>query len=285
MRTFNDSGILVSDLVRSDFRPYGGNGTVGMIECYFDDSGTHAGSKIIVWGGLIGTAEKFDLFSQRWNELLKAPLPGRKPLKKMSLAGLRRGRDEFFGYSQGEKDLLTKKFRDIIVEAGLECIAYIVVADDWLAASTPIDRMYLGDARNFAFWGALEAISGLANLTEGGLSCHFDKGAQDDAMRAIQAAWEAMRPAEGARTSFTYSTVESLAGLQGADMVAHEAFHYGLHLLNPSEHPENPHFVDLRKRTSVAFLSLHEAEMRQYLERWRAEMTALIASLSGGVSE
>jgi len=251
-----------------------------MLECYFDDSGTHAGSKIIVWGGLIGTPDKFDVLSRQWIKLLREPLPNKKPLKKMQLSSLRRGRAEFFGYTDGEKDLLTRKFRDIIVEAGLECIAYLVVADDWLAASTPIDRVFLGDARNFAFKGVLEAITALANSWKGGLSCHFDKGAQDRAMHTIQAVWDAMRPEESRRTSFTYSSVESLAGLQGADMVAHEAYHYGLHLLNPADCPENPHFVDLRNRTNVMFMILHEPEMRQYLKIWRAQMTEMIQANS-----
>lgn len=270
------SAIRITDLVRPMFRASLGRGLVSMLECYFDDSGTHDGSKIAVWGGLIGQADRFDQFTIRWNALLSEPLPGKPPLKKMHLAALRNAKGEFFGYNQAEIDLLTKKFRDVIVESGLECIAYIVSVEDWLRASTELERSYLGDARNFAFYGVIEAIAALAKLNEGGLSCHFDKGAQDEAMRVIQSVWEMFRSEESKKATFAFSAVEMFAGLQGADMVAYEAYHYGLHLIDPS-YPENPHFIDLRNRTNVAFLSLHEPEMRAHLVKWRAAMSELFS--------
>lgn len=258
---------LVSELVRPLFRSYGENVKVSMLQCYFDDSGTHAGSKIVVWGGLVGTAAQFDALTIRWNALLAQPIEGKPPIKKMQLSSLRRARGDFYGYKQGEIDLLTKKFRDIIVGEGLECVAYMVSIPDWDAVSASIERAFFGNAKDFAFRGVLDFISKATDFVDGGLSCHFDKGAQDDAMRVIQSTWQLLQPEQSDKTSFTFSAVEKWAGLQAADTVAHEAYHYGLHLIDRS-YPENPHFIDLRNRTNVAFQSLHEPEMRAFLQKW-----------------
>ena len=244
-----------------------------MLECYFDDSGTHASSKIAVWGGLVGSAEQFDKLSLEWAKVLADPLDGRKPsLRKMQLSSLRSHQGEFREYNQGETDLLRKRFRDIIAASGVECVAYIVNCDDWLKASTPLDRQYLGDARNFAFQGIMEFVAAVAKLDDSGVSCHFDQGARDFAAHVIESAWKITRPEEYKKAHFTYSSVEAVLPLQAADMIAHEAYHYGLHLIEPKKHPENPHFADLKQRANILFQSLHEPEMREYLQRWRAVM-------------
>lgn len=240
-----------------------------MLECYFDDSGTHDSSKVAVWGGLFGPPSAFDKLTLSWSELLKSPLPGKPSLSKMSLSNLAGSKGEFVNYNSGERDLLRREFRNLIVEAGLDCIAYIVIVDDWLEASTENDRLYLGDAKNFAFQGILEAVAALAKMTGQDISCHLDQGAQNTASKIIQGVWQEMRPDAYAKTHFTYSAVERLLGLQAADVIAYEAYHYGLHLIDPVRYPENPHFIDLRNRTNVLFLSLHEPEMREHLSKWR----------------
>lgn len=242
-----------------------------MLECYFDDSGTHGGSKVVAWGGLIGSPENFDRFALEWRKLLGSPLPGKPALKKMHLTSLRSGKGEFFGYNQGEIDLLTKKFRDIIVESGLECIAYIALASDWLRASTAEDRLWLRGPKDFAFMGILTAVEKLALSQGAALSCYFDIGAQDEVLRIQQASRTIFNPATYEKTNLIFSEVEKVVALQGADMIVYEAYHYGMHLLDPN-YPENPHFIDLRNRTNVAFMSLHEDAIAKWLHHWRAVM-------------
>jgi hypothetical protein len=50
-----------------------------MLRAYFDDSGTHYGSKIVVVAGIMGSESQ--LLSQEllWRELLKDPVCGLKP--------------------------------------------------------------------------------------------------------------------------------------------------------------------------------------------------------------
>ncbi len=243
-----------------------------MLHGYFDDSGTHSTSKVAVWGGVFGKAEAFALFSEKWTNLLKRPIDGKASLRKMHLTDLCSGKGEFFGYSQGARDLTRRAFRDLIVESGLVCIAYIVMVDDWLKASSERERMFLGDAKNFAFQGALEAVVALTNLQNDDILLFLDKGAEDVGVRTLLAVWKEARKAASDRTDVKYAAVEDVPGLQAADIVAYEAYLYGLHLLDPEKFPENPHFIDLRNRCNVVFLSLHEQEMRAHPVKWRNGM-------------
>jgi hypothetical protein len=241
-----------------------------LLHCYFDDSGTHEASKIAVWGGVIGESDAYAALSQNWRAKLERPLPDKPSLKKMRLSDLAKGKGEFIGYSQGARDLVRKEFRDLVVEAGLVCIAHIVVVDDWLSASTENDRKFLGNARNFAFQGTLEKVANLAQIEDVQIALYLDEGAADIGVETNLRVWHTMRAAESSRTSLVYSAVEDSMGLQAADMIAYEAYNYGLHLLDPSKYPENPHFVDLRNRANVLFYSLHEDAMRKHLTEWRA---------------
>jgi hypothetical protein len=45
-----------------------------MLRAYFDDSGTHASSEVILIGGLIGTIAQWDQFEAAWAAKLAQPL-------------------------------------------------------------------------------------------------------------------------------------------------------------------------------------------------------------------
>ena len=81
-----------------------------MLGAFFDDSGTHDGSPVMAMGGLLGTDRQWDFFAPKWEEVLKAPVPGRPPLSQFHLFPCRRKRGEFIDYNQAERDLVTKRF-------------------------------------------------------------------------------------------------------------------------------------------------------------------------------
>jgi hypothetical protein len=57
-----------------------------MLCTYFDDSGTHANSSVVVIGGLIGTTEQWKIFNRGWAALLDMPRPGKPSLKLFHLS-------------------------------------------------------------------------------------------------------------------------------------------------------------------------------------------------------
>jgi hypothetical protein len=71
--------VTVRELARLVF-PYGQReGWVCMAaiteQGYFDDSGTHATSEVVVVGGLIGRPDQWDQFEAAWAAKLANPLP------------------------------------------------------------------------------------------------------------------------------------------------------------------------------------------------------------------
>ena len=129
-----------------------------MLEGYFDDSGTHNDSKVVVWGGLIGRAEEFEKLDQNWRAQLLAPIPSKPPLEKFSLAQCVNAWDEFESYTPAERDLVRRNFRDLIIDVDIAPLAHIVMVEDYYAATSPVDREYLGEAQNFAFSGCFRQI-------------------------------------------------------------------------------------------------------------------------------
>ena|ERR1700757_1451487 len=81
-----------------------------MLGAFFDDSGTHAGSPVVVMGGLLGTAPQWNHFAENWTALLKAPYPYKPPLPHFHLTHCRNGLGEFANYSLAERGHLNYRF-------------------------------------------------------------------------------------------------------------------------------------------------------------------------------
>jgi hypothetical protein len=75
--------ITIEDLARATL-PNRGEGLLLVIECYFDDSGTHDASPVVVWGGVAGHAHYLDKLDKMWRALLQQPCEGKRPIKSFS---------------------------------------------------------------------------------------------------------------------------------------------------------------------------------------------------------
>ena len=123
-----------------------------MVRAYFDDSGTHGGSDVVVMGGLIGTEVQWAGFEQQWRARLAEPLPGKPPLRRFHMTDCHNRRDEFKDYSEAERDAVIHGFRQVIIESGVYGNAAAVSRADWdrIVAPTPM-LLWFGDADGFCF--------------------------------------------------------------------------------------------------------------------------------------
>ena len=64
------SAASVSAVARMMFGHAANRKMIAMLGAFFDDSGTHSTSPVVVIGGLLGTAEQWDDFVPAWNALL-----------------------------------------------------------------------------------------------------------------------------------------------------------------------------------------------------------------------
>jgi hypothetical protein len=225
-----------------------------MLRAYFDDSGTHAASDVVVAGGLIGTPDQWENFEKAWNTKLAAPLPGKPALKKFSLADCNSGKGEFIGYTQGERDAAMHDFRQVLVDAELIGTASAVDRKAW-------EELVVGPA--LAIHGSpleqciqncvVETFKIAGPHPEGDrVAVVIDRGIWTQRLKDIidHFALTLSRPHIA---SINFLTVAATPGLQGADTIATENFWHAKHWLQAGN------------------LTQPRSHMRHFLARMRTE--------------
>ncbi|MGH7193684.1 MAG: hypothetical protein ACREJM_09145 [Candidatus Saccharimonadales bacterium] len=207
--------------------PHGAEGgLLVMLRAYFDDSGTHQNSDVILIGGLIGTREQWDKFEAAWAAKLAEPLPSKPRLRRFHLSECNACDGDFAAYSRAESDAVIHDFRQIIIDAKLIGTALAIDRRAW-------NEFIVGDSllRNFGDPVAacverclVECLAIAGAHPEGDfVSVWFDRSIKSPLVQEI--ADRFMRPLLRPRISTVlFGSVADLLPLQGADIVATESY-------------------------------------------------------------
>jgi hypothetical protein len=192
---------------------------------YFDDSGTHANSDVVVIGGLFGTVEQWERFERAWAARLADPLPGygKSPLKMFHLSACA-GRwpgSGFEDYTDAEQDAVISDFRQIIIDSRLTSTSSAIDRRAWDELVVGPYRSVLGGPLNSCFFSCVDEVVRIVEPEKGGpdLAVMFDKGIWSAALQNIANSFEAAKI-----VSVTFGRVEKFMPLQGADIVATENY-------------------------------------------------------------
>lgn len=217
-----------------------------MLQFFFDDSGTHERSPVVVWGGVLGTEQQFAVLEEKWRALLACPLPGKPPLKKFHLTHCRSHRDEFESYSEAESDRLQFLFRSIIIDTALVSVAFGTYVESWERNVTGKLRDALGSADSPSIGTCIKVAFdyGAAN-PDMKLALVFDKGRRLPIQENLLKAFEFSDPTLSARASDSYLAVEGSPGLQAADIVANSFYRYAVAWQYDNDSIPDAHFADL----------------------------------------
>lgn len=219
----------------------GERGMFAMLEFYFDDSGTHKGSRVAVWGGIVGYKKYLEELEAAWKAQLAHPCEGRPPVKAFHSSHLAASDGEFRGYSEAERDLSRYNFRKVIVDAGLTVLSFGVSVDDWDDIVTGPARLVLGSGERLIFGQAVLAGCAAAKAEKQPLSFHFDRGRRRPELDSIiQPALE-VAEMDGRFVSYGFSPVAENMGLQAADLVAHETYQFFTQYLDDKSVTTGPH--------------------------------------------
>jgi uncharacterized protein DUF3800 len=113
-----------------------------MISAYFDDSGTHTASDVIVVAGVLATEGRLELLERGWKRELANPIEGRKrPLKRFHMTDCFSSRGEYAGWSRTETDYHCRLLRELMI--GNDISAYGVAC-----SRKDYDEFIRGDLRD-----------------------------------------------------------------------------------------------------------------------------------------
>jgi hypothetical protein len=195
-----------------------------MLESYLDDSGTHDGSPVVVWGGVAGHKHYLDKLDAAWRARLLDPCDGKSPVKAFHSYDLEHGQGEFEGYNQGARDLTRRNFRQAIVESSVTVIAWGVSVKDWDQIVRLRERQPSFSAEQAVFGKAIFELVKAAKAEGEALSLQFDQGRDTPELRALIQPTIETAEYEGRFLSYGFLPVGSVPAMQAADLVVHEAF-------------------------------------------------------------
>lgn len=254
----------VGELARALFPSEMGRVIAVMLRSYFDDSGTHSSSEVVVWGGLVGTEAQFLKLEAEWEEMLREPLPGKPRLSKFSVGKCRHAEGEFAYYRPEERDALRYRVREIIADSNVGCIAYGIPARLYNSIIRGRARRDFGGPSGVAFASCVDMSMQVSEkLGKAPLVCIFDKGQESENL------WLYLRDAEGRAAgksvpvSYAFAPVVGTPGLQAADTIATEHYWHGLECLKADPPEAKPHFWSLLKMTDAVGWTLSAEELHK----------------------
>ncbi len=237
-----------------------------------DDSGTHKGSRVVVWGGILGYQDFFDELAVAWKRCLAEPCEGRPPISAFHSSHLAASDGEFGGYNRGERDRTRFNFRKAIIESGLTILSLGASAEDWDELVNDHARVMLGSSERLVFGKLILAGCRAAQSENQRLVFRFDAGRRTEELETMIPPALDEANIDKDNVEFQYNTVSKDIGLQAADLVAHETFQFFSEYIDNSDAVAGPHLTKL-------FEDAHDAKAwwvgRQEIQNLMVSMQAV----------
>jgi Protein of unknown function (DUF3800) len=194
-----------------------------LLKAFFDDSGTHDRSDVVVMGGVIAPDESRAALEPKWQDVLD-----KFGIEKMHMSHCERRWGEFKHKERVERDEIIERFSDLICETGGRLLASAVSRKVWdsvtakvptlgLAFKEPIDFLF-----NTCMRRALESRRVSADGPEQ-VEVIFDTRDKNIRFwRDLASRYERNFPSR--LVGYSFGQMANSKPLQAADMVAYEAF-------------------------------------------------------------
>lgn len=238
-----------------------------MLKAFFDDSGTHASSDVIVMGGIIAPEEAWAALEPPWQAEID-----RLGIKKMHMSHCERRWGEFKDMERPERDAIIATFSDLICETGGRMLASAVSRKVWddVIAQVPELEIVFGEPIDFLFntcmRHALESRRATSSAPEE-VVVTFDTREQnlhfwEDLASNYEKKWP------GRLAGYSFGSMERVLPLQAADMIAYEAFVHQCRFEKTGENfSHRPNMVKLMNRLAVWAGFYNEESLLEYARK------------------
>lgn len=238
------SGLSIMELASVGLPLGSRDGWLLMLHLYIDDSGTHATAPVVGVGGVMGNLDQWLDFDRAWRAVLAEPYPGAKPLAKWSTGDCFRGDGEFDGYGDAEKDLATRRFRDVIIKSGVFACSNMVDNVAWTEIMTARFGSRI-DAESCSLMALIVRMRDWIPAAEldKRIAVFYDTGRRNEKTERFLAVLNDVERALPQIASFSFLKVKDATPLQAADMIATESYWYAIDYLKYGETiPRRAHF-------------------------------------------
>jgi hypothetical protein len=202
-----------------------------MLHAYFDDSGTHPGSEIVLMAGIFGYPNQLDFLSELWSKKLADPSPGKLALKRFHMAECQASENEFAGWNRAATDFLVHELGDIIPKAGVWGYAAAIDRKSYDQLMTGNIRRVCGDGETFCSIRCFQQVRAWAHefTSESSIALVFDERPHKKA--DIVKIYDTYKEGRGADdpalpdiVSLSFASSSKMIPLQAADLVAWEFY-------------------------------------------------------------
>jgi hypothetical protein len=223
--------------------------TLAMIRAYFDDSGTHGSSGVVVMAGIVGTESEIDSLDALWAEHLAAPLFGKKPpLRRFHMVECEQSRGEFSGWSRTETDYFCHQLREVIIKSRVSGYGFACVRKDWDRLIQGEYRTIFGDPEGWAVRACMNSAINWASNSAFDPQMTFvfdDRPERERENRAVFDLFQKV-PRSPELTGISFLNSYNVRALQAADMVAWEFYSHAERILQHGpKHPARKEVLHL----------------------------------------
>lgn len=220
---------------------------MGKIIAYFDESGTHAGSRITVFGGFVASDEEWSKFNEQWTELLN---DYRLSYFRMSecenlLGGFKR-------FTKTKQQELLRRVLSIVTSRQLTGVGVGIVVNEYNEFLAQMKLSHYLDAYSTAAFSSFARIRKWADESNYHEPVEFvlENGAEHKgkviAMQSTINGTPQLR--ERFRLgSLTFAEKRQSLQLQAADLLAYEIRKHALNLLEGSPRQARYTFLNLKR--------------------------------------
>ncbi|NBW76549.1 MAG: hypothetical protein EBR34_12235 [Sphingomonadaceae bacterium] len=242
-----------------------------ILRASFDDSGTHKGSDIVIWGGVVGEIEHFAILEAAWERFLASPVEDGRRIIKWSSYDCHWGLGEFMGWEQGAKDRARRNARQCIIDSGVVPVSFAVPLVPWNRIMTGKVGQAFHSANAVAFSEAAKSGLKIAEVRKQAIAAVFDKGQQSPHFDEILRRYGDEAKKRKIPVSLTYQRVIDNYGLQAADVVATETYWIAGPLLRLGKIEMDPQQRAFFNGLEPLSLLMPEQAIRDLRERYLAD--------------